>query len=82
MLLDSKTMTTLVGGIYTDQALQVRDEGDKGYFSDGALVEKLKQGRSSLVDDAMMVCSEAGKGTQETSWREWRNRRWALLFVQ
>ena len=41
MLLDSKTMTTLVGGIYTDQALQVRDEGDKGYFSDGALVEKL-----------------------------------------
>ena len=82
MLLDSKTMTTLVGGIYTDQALQVRDEGDKGYFSDGALVEKLKQGRSSLVDDAMMVYSEAGKGTQETSWQEWRNRRWALLFVQ
>lgn len=82
MLLDSKTMTTLVGGIYTDQALQVRDEGDKGYFSDGALVEKLKQGCSSLVDDAMMVCSEAGKETQETSWQEWRNRRWALLFVQ
>ena len=34
----------------------MRDEGDEGYFADGALVGKVKQERSSLVEDttAMM----------------------------
>lgn len=48
----------------------MRDKGDEGYFSDRALVEKLKQGRSSLADNAMMVFSDAGKGTKETSWKK------------
>ena len=38
----------------------MRDEREEGYFADGALVGKVKQGRSSLVDDTTaMVKSEA-----------------------
>ena len=29
----------------------MRDEGDEGYFADGVLVGKVKQERSSLVED-------------------------------
>ena len=37
----------------------MRDERDKGYFADGALVGKVKQERSSLVQDTTaMVKSE------------------------
>ena len=37
----------------------MRDERDEGYFADGALVGKVKQERSSLVDDTTaMVKSE------------------------
>ena len=37
----------------------MRDERDKGYFADGALVGKVKQECSSLVDDTTaMVKSE------------------------
>ena len=39
--------------------LLVRDERDEGYFADGASVRKVKQERSSLVDDTTaMVKSE------------------------
>ena len=37
----------------------MRDEREEGYFADGALVGKVKQGRSSLVEDTTtMVKSE------------------------
>ena len=48
----------------------MREKGDEGYFSDGALVEKLKQGHSSLAENAMMVFSDGGKGTKKTSWKK------------
>ena len=33
----------------------MRDERDEGYFADGASVGKVKQERSSLVDDTTAV---------------------------
>ena len=37
----------------------MRDQGDEGYFADGGLVGKVKQERSSLVEDTTaMVKSE------------------------
>ena len=33
----------------------MRDEGDEGYFADGALVGRVKQERSSLVEDTTVM---------------------------
>ena len=33
----------------------MRDEGDEGYFADGALVGKVTQERSSLVEDTKAI---------------------------
>ena len=50
----------------------MRDERDEGYFADGASVGKVKQERSSLVDDTTaMVKSEILEQPAQTERPEW-----------
>ena len=37
----------------------MRDEREEGYFADGAFVGKVKQGRSSLVDDTTAISKDS-----------------------
>ena len=46
----------------------MRDEGDEGYFADGASVGKVKQERSSLVEDiTAMVLLHSATSTDRAS---------------